>query len=96
MVAIDPRTGAIQAMVSMPSFDPNPLVAHDTKAAQEAYQELEQHPDRPLRNRALAERYPPGSVFKVIDAAAALEQRLHADDPDPGRADLPAPGDRRM
>ena len=74
VVAIDPRTGAIQAMVSMPSFDPNPLVAHDTKAAREAYQELEQHPDRPLRNRALAERYPPGSVFKVIDAAAALER----------------------
>lgn len=73
VVAIDPRTGAIQALVSMPSFDPNPLVAHDTEAAQAAYRELEQDPDRPLRNRALAERYPPGSVFKVIDAAAALE-----------------------
>ncbi|HEY0699418.1 MAG TPA: penicillin-binding protein 2, partial [Micromonospora sp.] len=36
-VAIDPRTGAIQALVSMPSFDPNPLVSHDSKAAQAAY-----------------------------------------------------------
>jgi peptidoglycan glycosyltransferase len=39
-VAIDPRTGAIQAMVSMPSYDPNPLVSHDLKAAAAEYQKL--------------------------------------------------------
>src|SRR5690606_33325578 len=71
VVALDPRTGAVQALVSMPSFDPNPLASHDLAEASEAFRELEQDPDRPLANRALSERYPPGSVFKVIDSAAA-------------------------
>jgi peptidoglycan glycosyltransferase len=72
-VALDPRTGAVQALVSMPSFNPNPLVSHDTEAAQEAYDKLEADPDKPLINRALGETYPPGSTFKVVDTAAALE-----------------------
>jgi peptidoglycan glycosyltransferase len=71
-VAIDPRTGAIQALVSMPSFDPNPLASHDTEAAQAAYDKLEGAPNGPLRNRALGEVLPPGSTFKVVVAAAAL------------------------
>jgi peptidoglycan glycosyltransferase len=72
-VALDPRTGAVQALVSLPSFDPNPLVSHDTEAAQDAYDKLEASPNKPLNNRALGETYPPGSTFKVIDTAAALE-----------------------
>ncbi|MFE9694656.1 peptidoglycan D,D-transpeptidase FtsI family protein [Micromonospora sp. NPDC005806] len=72
-IAIDPRTGAVQALVSMPSFDPNPLVSHDTGAASKAFNQLEQDPDRPLANRALAETLPPGSTFKIVVAAAALE-----------------------
>ena len=72
-VALDPRTGAIQAMVSMPSFDPNPLAAHDTKAAQAAYDRLNKNPDKPLLNRALNETLPPGSTFKTIITAAALQ-----------------------
>ncbi|SCG79537.1 cell elongation-specific peptidoglycan D,D-transpeptidase [Micromonospora echinaurantiaca] len=72
-IAIDPRTGAVQALVSMPSFDPNPLASHDTKAATAAYNKLEQDADRPLRNRALGEVLPPGSTFKIVVAAAALE-----------------------
>ena len=71
-VAIDPRTGAIQAMVSMPSFDPNPLVSHDETAAQAAYAKLNKDKNQPLLNRAVAETLPPGSTFKVIDSAAAL------------------------
>ncbi|MFI5893309.1 peptidoglycan D,D-transpeptidase FtsI family protein [Actinoplanes sp. NPDC051513] len=71
-VAIDPRTGAIQAMVSMPSYDPNPLVSHDEKAAAEAYNKLVKDKDQPLLNRATQETLPPGSTFKVIDSAAAL------------------------
>ncbi|GAA4453135.1 D,D-transpeptidase PbpA [Phytohabitans houttuyneae] len=72
-VAIDPNTGAIQALVSMPSFDPNPLASHDTKAAQAAYDKLNADKQGPLKNRALSEVLPPGSTFKVIDSAAALE-----------------------
>jgi peptidoglycan glycosyltransferase len=72
-VALDPKTGAVQALVSMPSFDPNPLVSHDTDAAEAAYDKLEKDPNKPLINRALGETYPPGSTFKVIDTAAALE-----------------------
>ncbi|QGN46088.1 peptidoglycan D,D-transpeptidase FtsI family protein [Micromonospora sp. WMMD558] len=72
-IAIDPRTGAVQALVSMPSFDPNPLASHDTDEAAAAYNELERNPDGPLKNRALGEVLPPGSTFKIVVAAAALE-----------------------
>ncbi|MFC7546269.1 peptidoglycan D,D-transpeptidase FtsI family protein [Plantactinospora sp. GCM10030261] len=72
-IAIDPRTGAVQALVSMPSFDPNPLVSHNSKQAEAAFDELEADPNRPLANRALSEVLPPGSTFKVIDTAVALE-----------------------
>ncbi|MEV1289767.1 penicillin-binding protein 2 [Micromonospora sp. NPDC049679] len=75
-VAIDPKTGAIQALVSMPSFDPNPLVSPDTEAAGAAFRSLEENKNGPLKNRALSEVLPPGSTFKVIDAAAALESGL--------------------
>lgn len=72
-VAIDPRTGAIQAMVSIPSYDPNPLASHDPKAAQAAFDKLNKDPDKPLINRAIGETLPPGSTFKTIVAAAALQ-----------------------
>ena len=63
----------MQALVSMPSFDPNPLASHDTNEAPAAYNKLDKDPDRPLANRALAETLPPGSTFKIVVAAAALE-----------------------
>ncbi|HEX2772327.1 MAG TPA: penicillin-binding transpeptidase domain-containing protein [Micromonosporaceae bacterium] len=72
-VAIDPRTGAVQALVSMPSFDPNPLASHDNEQAQATYKKLEAREDGPLKNRALGEVLPPGSTFKVVVAAAALQ-----------------------
>jgi peptidoglycan glycosyltransferase len=72
-VAIDPRTGAVQALVSMPSYDANPLVSHDAEQAQEAYNRLEAANNGPLKNRALGEVLPPGSTFKVVVAAAALQ-----------------------
>ncbi|MEU7586450.1 penicillin-binding protein 2 [Micromonospora sp. NPDC049230] len=72
-IAIDPRTGAVQALVSMPSFDPNPLASHTDKDAAAAYNKLEQDPAGPLKNRALSETLPPGSTFKIVVAAAALE-----------------------
>lgn len=73
-VALDPRTGAVLALVSTPSFDPNVLASHDTRAVNEAFVALTADEDRPLENRAIAGRlYPPGSTFKVITAAALLE-----------------------
>ena len=73
-VAIDPRTGAVLAMVSRPSYDPNALSSHNLSAVEEAYEQLAADPERPLTNRAIAgDLYPPGSVFKLVTAAAALE-----------------------
>jgi peptidoglycan glycosyltransferase len=70
VVMLDPSTGALLASVSMPSYDPNLLASHDTKAAAAAYDKLNKDPNRPLANRALSETFPPGSTFKIIDAAA--------------------------
>ena len=74
VVMIDPKTGALLAMASMPAFDPNPLTSHDLGAADKAFGELDRNPDKPLLNRAMQDRYPPGSTFKVIAAAAALQE----------------------
>jgi peptidoglycan glycosyltransferase len=72
-VALDPRTGAVLALFSTPSFDPNVLAAHDTRAVADSYAALEADPGRPLENRAIAgSLYPPGSTFKVVTTAALL------------------------
>ena len=72
VVALEPNTGKILAMVSAPSYDPNLLATHDTEAQGETWQRLRDDGESPLTNRAIAERYPPGSTFKVITTAAAL------------------------
>ncbi|GAA2240017.1 penicillin-binding transpeptidase domain-containing protein [Rarobacter faecitabidus] len=73
-VAIDIATGNILAMVTSPSYDPNDLATHDRAAAANRYQELLDADGDPLINRAIAgDTYPPGSVFKLITAATALE-----------------------
>lgn len=76
VVALDPKTGKVLALASMPNFDPNPLASHDTKAAGAAYDALEKNPNKPLLNRAVAETFPPGSTMKVIVSAAALQKGL--------------------
>lgn len=73
VMAIDPRTGEILAMVSHPTFDPNQLTG---ASAADAGARLESDPDAPLLNRALAATYPPGSTFKIVTASAALETGL--------------------
>ena len=70
LVALDPWTGEILALVSTPSFDPN-LFAVGMTTSQ--YRELQDNPDRPLFNRALRGSYPPGSTIKPMLALAALE-----------------------
>jgi peptidoglycan glycosyltransferase len=73
VVALEPATGKILAMVSSPSYDPNLLASHDPDVQAQAWQRLRDDPDNPLTNRAISETYPPGSTFKVITTAAALQ-----------------------
>ncbi|ROR72912.1 peptidoglycan D,D-transpeptidase FtsI family protein [Bogoriella caseilytica] len=75
VVAIDPSTGAILAMYSSPSYDPNGIAARSGAEANEAYQQaIAADNGVPLRNRAIAgDQYAPGSSFKIITAAAYLE-----------------------
>jgi penicillin-binding protein A len=68
LVAVDPRTGEILAMVNHPSFDPNHLDAD--------WDRLTRNKNTPLKNRATEGLYEPGSIFKTITAAAALETHL--------------------
>ncbi|SHG24109.1 cell elongation-specific peptidoglycan D,D-transpeptidase [Jatrophihabitans endophyticus] len=72
VVALDPKTGAILAMVSTPSYDPNKLSGHDTGAIQRAWEAYNKSTKDPLLNRTTKQVYPAGSMFKVIDTAAAL------------------------
>ena len=73
VVALDPKTGAILALVSHPQYDPNTLAGHASTPVQQAWAELNASPTKPMSNRAIAgDLYPPGSVFKIVTAAAAL------------------------
>lgn len=85
-VAIDPGTGRILGMVSTPSYDPS-TISGTTDG--DAWQALLDDPDKPLVNRAMRQPLPPGSTFKLVVAAAALENGLYGsvdertDSPDP-------------
>jgi peptidoglycan glycosyltransferase len=80
VVALEPSTGKILALVSSPSYDPNLLSSHDGAGQALAWQQLGDDPDSPLTNRAISETYPPGSTFKVITTAAALQAGATEDD----------------
>lgn len=80
VVALDPTTGAILAMVSTPSYDPNLLSSHQPSEIRKAYARLERQQGEPLLNRALRQTYPPGSTFKIVTAAAALESGRYTPD----------------
>lgn len=88
VVAIDPNTGEVRAMWSNPSFDPTPLGAHTGKEQKEYWNSLNPNsPESRLLDIATSRGYPPGSTFKVITAAAALESGRYTpehrfDDPD--------------
>ncbi|MGW5123619.1 peptidoglycan D,D-transpeptidase FtsI family protein [Streptomyces sp. NPDC004069] len=77
-VALDPSTGKILALASYPSYDPSSF-AGNSNADAEAWNKLQKKsdPNDPMLNRALRETYPPGSTFKVVTAAAALENGLY-------------------
>lgn len=72
-IAMDPRDGSILAMVSRPAFDPN---LFNRGITFENWEKLVSDPLRPLDNKSIAGQYPPGSTYKLIVAAAALEEGL--------------------
>jgi peptidoglycan glycosyltransferase len=72
VVALDPSTGAILALVSSPSYDPNTLSSHDQATITAYWKKLLADTANPGLDRALNQTYPPGSTFKLITAAAAL------------------------
>jgi peptidoglycan glycosyltransferase len=80
VVAIDPGTGAILALVSSPSYDPNLLASHSPADVRRNYKRLDSAKARPMLNRALRQTYPPGSTFKVVTTAAALESGRYTPD----------------
>ncbi|MFE2426276.1 peptidoglycan D,D-transpeptidase FtsI family protein [Streptomyces sp. NPDC059373] len=76
VAAIDPRTGAILALASTPSYDPSTFAGNSTTDSKN-WNQLKDDKDEPMLNRALRQTYPPGSAFKVVTAAAALENGLY-------------------
>ncbi|AZQ63659.1 penicillin-binding protein 2 [Flammeovirga pectinis] len=72
IVAIDPSTGEILAMISAPSYDPNELTG-EGKRLSKRYGDLSRDTNKPLFNRAMQSRYPPGSTFKTVMAMIGLQ-----------------------
>jgi penicillin-binding protein A len=93
VVALDPKTGAILAMVSHPQYDPSTLSSHNLSSVAAAWKTLNADPLQPADNRAIAgDLYPPGSTFKLITAAAALSSGKFTEQSQiPGPATLALP-----
>ncbi|MEU9477025.1 penicillin-binding transpeptidase domain-containing protein [Streptomyces sp. NPDC048191] len=90
VAAIEPTTGRVLALVSSPSYDPG-VLSGNGEAVASAWARLNHDPEKPMLNRAVRQTYPPGSTFKVVTAAAALDAGLvtdvdaRTDSPDPYR-----------
>ncbi|MEU6280448.1 penicillin-binding transpeptidase domain-containing protein [Streptomyces sp. NPDC047028] len=90
VAAIEPATGRVLALVSSPSYDPSELSGNG-EAVASAWARLGHDPEKPMLDRAVRQTYPPGSTFKVVTAAAALDSGVitdldePTDSPDPYR-----------
>jgi peptidoglycan glycosyltransferase len=73
VVVMNPQTGAVLALWSNPSYDPNLLAGHDLDEVKGAYRLLQEAPDNPMLPKAYAEIYPPGSTFKVVTGSTGVE-----------------------
>lgn len=93
VVALDPKTGRILAMVSKPTFDPNTLAVHTSAQVISTYKSLLADPTDPLINRTIAGKLnPPGSTFKLVVSSAAFENGSYTPDsafPNPPTLQLP-------
>ncbi|GGR17300.1 MULTISPECIES: penicillin-binding protein 2 [Agromyces] len=94
VIVTEPSTGRIIAMVTKPTYDPNSLAVHNSGEVQDTYQALLDDPSDPLYNRATGgDMNPPGSVFKLVVTAAALESGQYTPDSTfPNPAELTLPG----
>ncbi|WP_405388634.1 penicillin-binding transpeptidase domain-containing protein [Streptomyces sp. NBC_01102] len=88
VAALDPATGKILALVSSPSYDPG-LLSGTGSSVTDAWARLNRSAGKPMLNRAVRQTYPPGSAFKIVTAAAALDARV-VTDPD-AATDTPSP-----
>jgi penicillin-binding protein A len=95
-IALDPRTGAILALASTPSYDPNDLATHDFAKAKRAYERLSNSPTDRMLDRATQQIYPPGSTFKLVTAAAALSHGYTPDSQVNGNSSYLLPGTRTV
>lgn len=77
VVALEPSTGKVLAMASLPTYDPNKLASHDLEQVTRDFKTLNDDPTEPLLNRAIQTRLPPGSTFKVVTASAAIDKGLY-------------------
>lgn len=91
VTAIEPSTGAILALASSPSFDPNRLASHNLGEVQKYYEKISADPNKPMLNRPLAQTIPPGSTFKLVTTAAALESGKYTPS-----SSLPGPASIRL
>ncbi|MFD6173413.1 peptidoglycan D,D-transpeptidase FtsI family protein [Streptomyces coeruleorubidus] len=91
VVALEPSTGKILSLASYPSYDPSSFAGNSTTTDTDAWQKLQKknNPNDPMLNRALRETYPPGSTFKVVTAAAALEDGLYTEPNEKTETPLP-------
>jgi len=91
VVAMDPHTGDVLAMVANPSYNPAPLASHTSATVRAAQSALTHDRGKPLLSRAFQELYPPGSTFKLVTASAALENGMAPSTlfPNPSQLSLP-------
>ena len=73
MIALDPHTGEVLALVSRPTFDPNQFSVHLTRSY---WNEILNNPDHPLLNKAIQAQLAPGSTFKIIMSVAGLQEKV--------------------
>ncbi|WP_405663723.1 penicillin-binding protein 2 [Streptomyces sp. NBC_01166] len=90
VVALEPSTGKVLALVSTPSYDPSVFAGNSFKEG-DKFQALVDDKGKPLANRPLRETFPPGSTFKILTAAAALEHGVVTDVDAPTGAVSPYP-----
>lgn len=91
VVAMDPSTGDVLVMVTAPTYDPNELSSHSPKEIRAAWNRLNRQPSKPMVSKANQELYPPGSTFKLITTAAALENGYGPGSTWPNPAELALP-----